>query len=134
MSNEVINNYLFDRVFSNDLPGLKKLLDGFHSYYDKKKKMNLRDPFKRTILFYALFHQGIDMIDCLISGGCDTLYIDCKGRTALHYAVILGCEKKIIQLIIDYNKEIDQYRAHTREVTDELKARPIKNYDCTPNI
>jgi hypothetical protein len=58
-----MSNHLFDRVFHNDLPGLKKLMDGFQTYYDKKKKMNLRDPFKRTILFYALYHQGIDMID-----------------------------------------------------------------------
>ena len=72
------------------------------------------------------------MVDYLISNGCDTLFFDYKGRTPLHYAAMLGCDKKIIQLLIDYNRELDKYRAHTREAMDDFKERPIKNYDCTP--
>jgi ankyrin repeat protein len=58
--------------------------------------------------------------------------MDHKGRTPLHYAIILNCDKKIVQLLIDFNRELDKYRAHTKEAIDEIKERPIKNFDCIP--
>ena len=66
------------------------------TFYDKKKKVNLRDLYKRTALFYALFHQSIDMVEFLVSNGCETLYFDVNGRTILHYAVLLDCDKKLV--------------------------------------
>ena len=35
-------------------------------------------------------------------------------------------------MLIDYNNEIDKYRAHTKDSMDEFKQRPIKNFDFTP--
>ena len=55
-SSEVMTNQIFEKVFMNDLPGLKKIADNFMTYYDKKKKFNLRDVYKRTALFYSLVH------------------------------------------------------------------------------
>ena len=72
------------------------------------------------------------MVDFLLINGSETLFFDYRGRTPLHYACILGCDKKIIQLLIDYSKELDKYRAHTKESLEEFKERPIKNYDSTP--
>ncbi|CDW77266.1 ankyrin repeat [Stylonychia lemnae] len=133
-TNEIITNQIFERVFLNDLSGIKKLFEGFQTFYDKKKKCNLRDLYKRTCLFYSLFHNNsYDMVEFLVQSGCDTLYLDCKGRTVLHYACILGCDKKIIQFLIDYSKELDQFRAHTKEAMEEFKNRPIKNFDMTPS-
>ena len=74
------------------------------------------------------------MVDYLISTGSDTLQFDSKGRTPLHYACILDCDKKIVQLLLDYNKEMDDYKAHTKESTEEFKERPIKNYDTIPTM
>ena len=74
------------------------------------------------------------MVEYLVINGADTLIMDYKGRTPLHYACILGCNKKIIQFLLDYNKELDKYRAHTKEAMDEFKNRPIKNYDKTPTL
>ena len=72
------------------------------------------------------------MVEYLLNNGCETLYLDYKGRTPLHYACILKCDKKIVQLLIDFNKELDKFRAHYKESLDEFKERPIKNFDCVP--
>eukprot|EP00347_Sterkiella_histriomuscorum_P015552 403356602 len=134
MSSEVMTNQIFERVFMNDLPGIKKLNEGFLTYFDRKKKFNLRDIYKRSVLFYSLAHsQSYDMVEFLVSNGCDTLFIDFRGRTPLHYACILGCDKKIVQFMIDYNKELDKFRAHTKEAMEEFKDRPMKNFDITPS-
>lgn len=74
------------------------------------------------------------MIEYLLQIGCDTLFIDYKGRTPLHYACILNCDKKIVQLFLDFNREFDKFRAHSKEAMDDLKERPIKNFDYTPTI
>lgn len=74
------------------------------------------------------------MIEYILSSGSDTLFMDLKGRTPLHYACILNCDKKIVQLLIDFNREFDKFRAHTKEAMDDLKERPIKNFDFTPSI
>ena len=73
------------------------------------------------------------MVEYLLSSGCDTLFIDYKGRTPLHYACILNCDNKIIQLLLDFNKEFDKFRAHAKDAMDDLKERPIKNFDFTPS-
>jgi ankyrin repeat protein len=83
-------------VFKNDLAGLKRVTEGFVTFYDKKKKVNLRDPFKRTALFYALYHKSFDMVEFLVANGCETLYFDLNGRTVIHYAVLLECDGKLL--------------------------------------
>jgi ankyrin repeat protein len=107
-------------------------MEALITFYEKKKKINLRDNYKRTVLFYSLCHNSYDMVDYLLSNGADTLLLDAKGRSVLHYACILNCDKRIVQLLIDYNSEMDKYKAHTKEAVGEFKERPIKNYDCVP--
>lgn len=53
-SSEILNNQIFEKVFLNDLPSLKKLVENVSTFFDKKKKLNIRDMFKRTVLFYSL--------------------------------------------------------------------------------
>ena len=84
-----INNPLFEKVFIDDLKGIKKLLESLQGFYEKKKRVNGRDGFKRTALFYSLYYSSFDTIEYLIANGADTLFLDFKGRTVLHYAVIL---------------------------------------------
>lgn len=73
-----------------------------------------------------------DVVEYLISNGADTLIFDVYGRSPLHYACIMNSDKKVVQLILDYNKEMDQYRAHTKENLEEFKKKAIINYDCVP--
>lgn len=66
-TSEVLTNQIFEKVFLNDLAGLKKLNEGFLTYYDRKKKFNLRDVYKRTVLFYSLTHpDSYDMVEFLV--------------------------------------------------------------------
>ena len=93
----------------------------------------MRDSFKRTALFYSLYYSSFDTIEYLIANGADTLFLDFKGRTVIHYSVILGCDKKIIELLIDYNNDLDMCKAHFRDALEEFRERPIKNFDFTPS-
>ena len=45
----------------------------------------------------------------------------------LHHAVILGCDKGIIQLILDYNAERDRTRSHSDLAVEENRALIEKN-------
>ena len=58
--------------------------------------------------------------------------MDYKGRTALHYACILNCDRRIVQLLVDFSKELDKFKAHSKEAMKEFQERPIKNFDCIP--
>ena len=89
-------NSLFETVFANDLDCLKQAVESFFTFTDIKKKINVRDIYKRTLLFYSIPHASFDLIEYLLINGSDTLFVDYKGRTVLHYACILNCEKKII--------------------------------------
>lgn len=52
----------------------------------------------------------------LLQQGADTMYSDIYGRTVLHYACILGVEKSILQLLIDFNEKLTEEDMHTEEV------------------
>lgn len=64
----------------------------------------MRDKKMRTPLFYGIYHNNYDLTNYLLETGADTLYTDSYGRTVLHYTCILGLNKNIMLLLLDYNQ------------------------------
>jgi len=42
------------------------------------------------------------MCEVLMRNGADTMIRDNLGRTILHYACIMSCEKNLVEMIINY--------------------------------
>ena len=45
----------------------------------------------------------------------------------LHHAIILGCDKGIIQLILDYNADWDRTKSHAEQAVEENRVILDKN-------
>ncbi len=69
------------------------------------------------------------MVDFIISSGAETLHFDSKDRTVLHYSILLNCDKMIVQMLIDFNSDLDRMKAHTKEANYELNQRPLQKFD-----
>eukprot|EP00347_Sterkiella_histriomuscorum_P008302 403345605 len=129
---EQLDNFLFDSVFRNDVQKIKDYINGFPTQFEKLKKLNSRDKQKRTPLFYALYHNNYEMINYLLNQGADTLYEDETGKTALHYACIIGVSKPILKLLLDFNNKFDFTNSHTEEAYHQYENRLPSKYDVPP--
>jgi ankyrin repeat protein len=56
----------------------------------------MRDKHNRTPLFYAIYHNNYELVNLLLQQGAETLYSDDLGRSALHYACIVGVSRSIV--------------------------------------
>jgi len=51
------------------------------------------------------------------------LFSDCLDRTVIHYAVIVGASRSILQLVLDYNEELTLKGTHLDEALKEFMTR-----------
>ena len=67
---------IFTIVFQNDDIKLRSALEAIPSSFEKIKCVNVRDGYKRTPLFYALFFNNYELVSLLLESGADTLFSD----------------------------------------------------------
>ncbi|CDW77129.1 ankyrin repeat [Stylonychia lemnae] len=129
---EQVDNALMEAVLTNNVKRVQDYISGFPSQYEKQKKLNQRDKFKRTPLFYALYHNNYELVNFLLNEGADTLFSDSTGRTLLHYACMLGVQKPILHLLIDFNNKYDLTQGHIEEAQEEYLRRQLSKFDIPP--
>lgn len=103
VKDDSLKNVILRKVLSNDLPGLVKELDGILSGVQKRSLVNMRDKYGRTCLFFTVYRQQYEMCEVLLRSGAETRLCDHLGRTVLHVASCIGADKRILELILDYN-------------------------------
>lgn len=103
MRDESLKNVILRKVILRDLSGLVKELDGIHSGVHKRSLVNMRDKNGRTCLFFAVYLQNYEMCEVLLRSGAETRLCDHLGRTVLHVASYIKAEKRILELLLDYN-------------------------------
>ncbi|CDW77519.1 ankyrin repeat [Stylonychia lemnae] len=127
--NEFSNNVIFESVIRNDFQQLQDQLNSLSSQFERVQKLNQQDKFLRTPIFYAIYHNNYEMVNFLLNQGSDTLFIDNMNRTILHYICILGLNRSILQLILDFNNNLDFENAHTEEAYKLFLNKPVNSFD-----
>jgi ankyrin repeat protein len=89
---------LFDKIFYQDLEGLKKLID-------EGVDVDAQDPNSgSTALMLACSFGFYEMTELLLSRGADPNISENRGTTALMAAV--GVSKEMVDLLLEYNADV----------------------------
>ena len=78
----------------------------FQAIIDHGADVNTTYKNNVTALMMACEKRNIDAIDVLLNAGADPNIADTDGDTCIHYAVIRGCNKEILQKIIDHGVDV----------------------------
>lgn len=62
----MLENVIFEAAYCNDMDRLKEIIASFSTQFEKSKKLNIRDKYKRTPLFYAVYHNNYEMVNLLL--------------------------------------------------------------------
>ena len=101
-------------------PGLViKELKKYPSLSHKKRLINERDQFGRTILAFALMKGNFELCEILLRNGAETLFKDFQGRSLLHLACLHGVDKRLINLVLDYKRLQDAQDTHLDEAKQD---------------
>lgn len=76
-----------------------------------------------------MYHNNYEMTNYLLNQGADTLFIDSNERSILHYACIFGVNRSIMQLILDFNNNLDLENAHSEEAYKVFLGRKPSEFD-----
>ncbi|CDW82347.1 ankyrin repeat [Stylonychia lemnae] len=101
---ETLRNIPLKHIIKKDVPALIKEIEGVMSLLQRRIMIDQKDHNGRSLMFFAICQKNYEMCEILMRNGADTMMRDNNGRTILHYACILNCEKNIIEMIINYQK------------------------------
>eukprot|EP00347_Sterkiella_histriomuscorum_P006025 403354358 len=97
-------NVAFKLLLRRDQKALVKEIEGVMSLNQRKQIIDKKDSNGRSLLFYAVCLKSYDLCEVLLRNGGDTMQRDFLGRNILHYSCLIGCEKNIVEMIVNYQK------------------------------
>lgn len=59
-------NIIFEAVYVKDIEKLQQLITNLTTQFERTKKLNLKDSYLRTPIFYALYHNNFEIVNILL--------------------------------------------------------------------
>ena len=79
----------------------------FQAIIDHGSDINTIDKDGRTALMLAYRQENVEAISLLLNAGADPNIADGEGATCIHHAVVRGCSKETLQIIIEYGADVN---------------------------